>query len=104
MYNLPQSTFSTRRTTTPARRDNIDQANQAASERRKRNNKRIQKGGSLSNAESQEMITRRDAETQLEIEGHEQRIRGTQRFKKCGETWHSTHTHTWKKDAVDVEK
>jgi hypothetical protein len=90
-----------------ARVASLEQANQAASERRKRKKKRIQKGGTLSQAEAEDIITQRDAETQLKVEGREQRVRagaggaGTRRCKRCGETGHNKRT--CKKNVVDLE-
>jgi hypothetical protein len=46
----------------------------AASERKKRKKKRIQEGGTLSQAEEEDLIAQRDAEIQLEVERSEERV------------------------------
>ncbi|PSN60491.1 hypothetical protein BS50DRAFT_593598 [Corynespora cassiicola Philippines] len=90
-----------------ARVASLEQANRAASERRKRKKKRIQKGGTLSQAEAEELVTQRDVEAQLEVEKHEQRARtgasrgGTQRCKRCGKAGHNKRT--CKKDTADIK-
>jgi hypothetical protein len=45
-----------------ARIASLEEANQAASERRKRKKKRIQKGGTLSQAEAEDIVGQRDVE------------------------------------------
>jgi hypothetical protein len=51
-----------------ARIANLEEANQAASERKKRKKKRIQKGGTLSQVEAEDIVGERDVEAQLEAE------------------------------------
>jgi len=86
---------------------NLEEANQAASERRKRKKKRIQKGGTLSQAEADDIVEQRDVEVQLEAERRQERVRagssagGIRRCKNCGEAGHNKRT--CKKDAVEVE-
>ena len=90
-----------------ARIANLEEANQAASERKKRKKKRIQKGGTLSQAEAEDIIEQRDVEIQLEVERRQERVRaggsagGIRRCKNCGEAGHNKRT--CKKDAVEVE-
>jgi hypothetical protein len=45
-----------------ARIASLKEANQAASKRRKRKKKRIQKGGTLSQAEAEDIVRQRDVE------------------------------------------
>jgi hypothetical protein len=84
----------------------LEQANNAASERKKRKKKRIQKGGTLSQVEAEELIAQRDAEIQLEVERREERVRaggsskGIQRCKKCNKAGHNNHTCA--KDLVEI--
>ncbi|KAF1937401.1 hypothetical protein EJ02DRAFT_296717, partial [Clathrospora elynae] len=54
-----------------ARVASLEQANTAASERKKRKKKRIQQGGTLSQAEAEELIAEWDVETQFEVERRE---------------------------------
>ena len=90
-----------------ARVASLEQANQAASERRKRKKKRIQKGGTLSQAEAEDIVGQRDVEVQLEAERRQERVRagssrgGIRHCKGCGETGHNKRT--CKKDKVDFE-
>ena len=90
-----------------ARITNLEEANQAASERKKRKKKRIQKGGTLSQAETEDIVRQRVVETQLETERRQERVRtsasrgGTRRCKRCGEAGHNKRT--CKKDTAEVE-
>jgi hypothetical protein len=80
---------------------------QAASERKKRKKKRIQKAGTLSQVEAEDIVEQRDVEIQLEVERRQERVRaggsagGIRRCKNCGEAGHNKRT--FKKDAVEVE-
>ena len=90
-----------------ARIANLEEANQAASERKKRKKKRIQKGGTLSQAEAEDIVEQRDVEVQLEAERRQERVRaggsagGIRRCKNCSEAGHNKRT--CKKDAAEVE-
>ncbi len=90
-----------------ARIANLEEANQAASERKKRKKKRIQKGGTLSQAEAEDIVEQRDVEIQLEVERRQERVRaggsagGIRRCKNCGEAGHNKRT--CKKYAAEVE-
>lgn len=90
-----------------ARIASLEQANQAASERRKRKKKRIQKGGTPSQAEAEDIVRQRDVETQLEAERRQERVcagssRGDIRHcKRCGKAGHDKRTS--KPDTVDIE-
>ena len=89
-----------------ARIAKLEEANQAASERKKRKKKRIQKGGTLSQAEAEAIVTQRDAKVQLEAERREERVqagassRGIPHCRRCGNTGHNKRT--CKKDAVEL--
>ena len=54
--------------------DSLEQANQAASERKKRKKKRLQKWGTLSQAEAGVIITHEDTKVQFEVERREERV------------------------------
>jgi hypothetical protein len=90
-----------------ARIANLEEANQAASERKKRKKKRIQRRGTLSQAEAENIVEQRDIEIQLEAERRQQRVRaggsvgGIRRCKNCGEAGHNKRT--CKKYAAEVE-
>ena len=90
-----------------ARIATLEQANQAASERRKRKKKRIQKGGTLSQAEAEDIVGQQDVEAQLDAERRQEKVRtgssagGIRRCKNCGEAGHNKRT--CKKDVVDIE-
>jgi hypothetical protein len=89
-----------------ARIASLEEANQAASERRKRKKKRIQKGGTLSQAEAEDIVRQRDVEAQLEAERRQERVRigssagSIRRCKNCGEAGHNKRT--CKRDAAEV--
>jgi hypothetical protein len=76
----------------------LEQANNAASERKKRKKRRIQEGGTLSQAEAEELIAQRDAEVQLEVEKREERVqaggssKGIRRCRSCNEAGHNKRT------------
>lgn len=86
----------------------LEKANKAASERKQRKKKRIQKGGDLSKAETDKLLAQEDVEAQLEEEMREGRSRtGTGRGRKrrctiCREEGHNSRKH--KKDFVDNNK
>ena len=90
-----------------ARIANLEEANQAASERKKRKKKRIQEGGTLSQAEAENMVVQRDVEIQFEAERREERVRagshnkGIRRCKNCSEIGHNKRT--CKKDTIEVD-
>jgi hypothetical protein len=84
----------------------LEQANNAASERKKRKKRRIQEGGTLSQAEAEELIAQRDAKAQLEVERREERVqaggssKGIRRCKRCSEVGHNKRT--CKKDKAEI--
>jgi hypothetical protein len=89
-----------------ARIAKLEQANQAASERKKRKTKRIQKGGDFSKEQAEDLIAQCDVGAQIEGETRESRARtgaskrGKRHCKRCGETGHNSRTFT--KIVVDV--
>jgi hypothetical protein len=86
-----------------ARVAKLEAANNAASERKKRKKKRIQAGGTLSQAEAEEIVRQRDAKAEAEAERVQagSSSKGVRRCKTCGEAGHNKRT--CKKDAVEVE-
>jgi hypothetical protein len=84
----------------------LEASNKAASERKSRKRKRIQKGGDLSKEEAEDLIAQCDVGAQVEGETREGRARigagkrGKSHCKRCGETGHNLRT--CKKDIVDV--
>lgn len=74
-----------------ARIAKLEQANQAASERKKRKKKRIQEGRSLSQAEAEELLRKKDAEADAKGEGAQvgSSSRGKRCCKTCGKTGHN---------------
>jgi hypothetical protein len=84
----------------------LEAANAAASERKKRKKKRIQKGGTLSQAEAEVLIAQTEAEVQINEESREERVqagvgsKGTRCCRKCGEAGHNRRT--CKKDAAEI--
>jgi hypothetical protein len=84
----------------------LEQANNAASERKKRKKRRIQEGRTLSQAEAEELIAQRDAKIQLEVERREERVqaggssKGIRRCKKCNKAGHNKRT--CKKDVAEI--
>ena len=89
-----------------ARIASLEQVNQATSERKKRKKKRIQKGGTLSQAEAEVIVTQRDAEAQLEVERRGERVqagassRGIPHCRRCGKAGHNKRT--CKHDIVEI--
>ncbi len=90
-----------------ARIANLEEADQAASEHKKRKKKRIKKGGTLSQAEAEDIVGQRNVDAQLEAERRQERVRtgssrgGIRRCKNCGEAGHNKRT--CKKDVAQVE-
>ena len=84
----------------------LEASNKAASERKSRKRKRIQKGGDLSKEEAEDLIAQHDVKAQVEGESREGRVRtGTGKRAKghCrlyGETGHNLRT--CKKDVIEV--
>ena len=76
----------------------LEAANRAASERRKRKKKRIQDGGTLSQVEAEAIVEQRDVDGQFEKEARDRRLRAggsrgsIRRCKTCGETGHNKRT------------
>jgi hypothetical protein len=76
----------------------LEAANNAASARKSRKKKRIQKGGTLSQAEAEEIITKREVAEQVVEERREERRqagatrRSTPRCKGCGNAGHNMRT------------
>ena len=84
----------------------LERANEAATTRKQRKKKRIQRKGTLSKAEGQDIITQKEVEQQVEREtrqgkaqssGSQQAVR---RCTRCKETGHNSRT--CKKDTVDT--
>ena len=77
-----------------ARVAKLEQANQAASERKKRKKKQIQEGGTLSQAEAEEIQREEDAEAEAEGEGAQ--VGSSSKVKRCcktcGKTGHNKRT------------
>jgi hypothetical protein len=84
----------------------LEASNKAASERKSRKRKRIQKGGDLSKEQAEDLIAQCDVGAQIEEETRESRARtgagkrGKRHCKRCGETGHNSRT--CKKIVVDV--
>jgi hypothetical protein len=76
----------------------LEVANNAASERKERKKKRIQKGGTLLQAEAEVIIAEREVAEQVVEERREERRqagvtrRSTPRCKGCGNTGHNMRT------------
>jgi hypothetical protein len=82
-----------RTTLLEARIAKLEQANQAASERKKRKKKRIQEGSTLSQAEVEELLRKKDAEADAEGEGAQVgSSRGKCCCKTCDKTGHNKRT------------
>ena len=86
-----------------ARIAKLERVNQAASERKKRKKKQIQKGGSLWQAEAEELLRDKDAEADAEGEGAQvgSSSRGKRCCKTCGKTGHNKRTCL--KDTAEIE-
>jgi hypothetical protein len=84
----------------------LEASNKAASERKSRKRKRIQKGGDLSKEQAEGLKAQCDVGAQSKGETHESRARtgaskrGKRHCKRCGETGHNSRT--CKKGVVDV--
>jgi hypothetical protein len=84
--------------------EQLQAANAAASERKSRKRKRIQKGGTLSQEEAQDLIAEREALALVEVERREERraaggsSRGIPHCSVCSEPGHNKRTCT--KDAA----
>jgi hypothetical protein len=84
----------------------LEALNKAASERKSRKRKRIQKGGDLLKEEVEDLIAQCDVEAQVEGESREGRARtgagkrGKRHCKCCGETGHNSCT--CRKDVLEV--
>ena len=84
----------------------LERANEAATKRRQRKKKRIQKRGTLTKGEGEDILAQKEADQQIE---HEQRQGGERsglsrqalaRCKRCRETGHNSRT--CKKDTLDT--
>jgi hypothetical protein len=85
----------------------LEQANNAATERKKRKKKRLQKGGTLSQAEAEDLITQRETKATAAEERRKERLqdsssRGVRRCRSCGEVGHNKRT--CKQDRADIEE
>ena len=84
----------------------LKKANEAATKRKQRKKKRIQKRGTLTKAEGEEIIAQKDAEQQVESERRQNVGRSgvsrqaIARYTRCRETGHNLRT--CKKDTVDT--
>ena len=84
----------------------LERANEAATTRRQRKKKRIQKRGTLSKVEGQEIIAQNEVEQQVERETREGKARSRQsqqtvrRCTRCKEAGHNLRT--CKIDSVDI--
>jgi hypothetical protein len=86
-----------------ARVAKLEADNNAASERKKRKRKRIQEGGTLSQAEAEEIVRQRDAEAEAEAERMQAggSSKGIHRCKACGKAGHNKRT--CKNNAAEVD-
>jgi hypothetical protein len=86
-----------------ARIAKLKAANNAASKHKKHKRKQIQAGGTLSQAEAEEIIRQRDAEADAEVESVQagSSSKRVQRCKACSKAGHNKRT--CKKDAAEVE-
>jgi hypothetical protein len=84
----------------------LKRANNAATKRRQRKKKRIQRQGTLTKGEGEDIIAQKEADQQIEREqrqGREQSglsRRALARCKRCRETGHNSRT--CKKDTLDT--
>ena len=84
----------------------LEASNKAASERKSRKRKQIQKGGDLSREEAEDLIAQCDVRAQIKGESCEGRARtgagksSKRHCKRCGEISHNSRT--CKKDVVEV--
>ena len=83
----------------------LQKANEVATKRRERKKKRIQKLGTLSKAEGENLITQKDVDNQIEGELHQNAAKAgmsrqaKMRCTRCRETGHNSRT--CKKDTID---
>ena len=95
-----------RQTLLAARVLQLKASNKAASERKLRKRKQIQKGRDLLKEEAEDLIAQCDVRAQIKGESREGRARtgagkrGKSHCKRCRETGHNSRT--CKKDIVDV--
>lgn len=86
-----------------ARIANLGQANKAASERKSRKRKQIQKGGDISKAEAAELVAQKDAEAQVGEGMQEGRAQaGASSVRKRYRSKIGHNSRTCKKDVVDL--
>ena len=84
----------------------LEKANKAATARKQRKKKRIQKQGTLTKAEGEEIIAQKEVEQQLEGERRQERARlgvsrqASARCTRCREPGHNSRT--CKKDTIDT--
>jgi hypothetical protein len=84
----------------------LEKANQAATKRKQRKKKRIQKRGTLTKADGEEIIAQREIDQQVESETRQGRVRSgasrqaSARCRRCRETGHNSRT--CKKDTADT--
>ena len=83
-------------------------SNKAASKRKSRKRKQIQKGGDLSKEQAEDLIAQRNVRAQIKGETRKGRAqtgaskKGKRHCKRCSEAGHNSRT--CKKDVVDVSK
>jgi len=84
----------------------LERANEAASKRRQRQKKRIQKQGTLTKGEGEHILAQKEADQQMEREQRQVGERSSlsrqalARCKRCRETGHNSRT--CKKDTLDT--
>jgi hypothetical protein len=84
----------------------LKRANEAASKRRERKKKRIQKRGTLTKGDREDILAQKEADQQIEREERQggERLglsgRALARCKRCRETRHNSRT--CKKDTLDT--
>jgi len=84
----------------------LERANEAASKRRQRKKKRIQKRGTLTKGEGEDILAQNEADQQIEREQRQDGERlgfsrqALARCKMCRETGHNSRT--CKKDTLDT--
>jgi hypothetical protein len=87
--------------------EQLQAANTAASERKSRKRKRIQKGGTLTQEEAEDIVAQREALAEAEAERREERraaggsSRGIPHCRTCGKPGHNKRT--CKKDVATLE-
>jgi hypothetical protein len=86
-----------------ARVAKLEADNNAASERKKHKRKRNQKGGTLSQAEAEEIVRQRDAEAKAEAERMQAggSSKGIRRCKACGKA--GNNKRMCKNNAAEVD-